>query len=237
MALLLSLEWGAKAAPDFNGLGFKAYLAGDYPKALGLFDRARKETPEEAYGWFNWARTTAIINAKVDPPACDRADDWRYLALASLEKSLEIDRAKILPKLDEAGNKLDEFKATRPYVRWWAAQQPVPVAKTELRDLITGSEWIRYEGTMLVWIDFSKDGQVTETHAQGGAVPKKAGSWSAKGTDLVVTGPDKKVRTFGVGKQKEYFDEGQLYITELQLSEEPAGKNWLLGPVDSDCGP
>lgn len=240
--LMLSLSGAAFAKdakkPDLNAQGFKEYKKGNHKKALELFTKARKQTPENAYAWFNWARVTAVLNAKVEPDDCERASDWRYLAIASLDEGLRRGRAQVVEKINEDEPGLVPLEKTGVFKRWWSAVQPPPSNDAELKGFISKHpRWFHHEGVLQVQTELASDGRVLQTRMMGEVEEKEIGRWSVKDGALQLALAGAKPVKAAIKQSPWCFAEGKHCFTVLRLQDENFDHDWELGPPDDDCGP
>ncbi|MDY7225331.1 tetratricopeptide repeat protein [Hyalangium rubrum] len=232
---------------DSNALGFKAYEKGDYKKAHGLFEKALKQNPDNAYARLNRARTITLLNQskdKVDSAeSCDYASNWMFRALADLSKAVELNRAAILPKIDEDEKGLKPLKAREDYVKWRKAVGALAgeAGGTEKVLRETSDWWFHAPGAIPVGITLHPDKKISELSPAGEEQP--AGQWGLKGEQLEFTPPKGKPVHWKVSTEKYYFNEGKDFFFELQLvpanAELPAS-GWLAGPlragpITGDC--
>ena len=200
-------------AADPNADGFAEYKKGNYAKAAPLFDKAIKTQPKNAWAWLNRARTLALLAKGKEPDDyCDYGKNWVLLALDALEHAVELDKAKVLAKLEEPDPGTEALKARREVRDWLAA--------------------VTYDGDAAKLLAAQPDWHSTE---EPGAVPKNltldAKSWKVTGGKLSLVENGKSV-PYEVKVQPWYFDEGKRHFSVLQLQGPTV---WALGPVLADC--
>lgn len=220
---------------DANVAGFKLYKKGRYKEALRLFDRARKETPDNPYAWFNWGRVTAILGDKRgDPMTCERTEDWRYLALASIQRGLEIDREKVRAKILEDEPGLVPLEKTPQFAAWWLAEQALPKEDAALRAfLVAHGEWVRM-AEMPTTVTLSKDGTFREARVGLEDSPLATGKWTVTGGKLLLG-----EISYTLTKRQWAFGEGRHRVSRLALEPTDLARADALElwPLDGDCGP
>jgi hypothetical protein len=233
---------------DSNALGFKAYEKGDYKKAHTLFEKALKQNPDNPYARLNRARTTVLLNqskGKVESAeSCDYAKNWVFRALSDLSKAVELDRATLLPKIDEDQKGLKPLKAQADYAKWRKAVGALAsdAGGTEKVLKETSDWWYHAPGAIPVGITLHPDKKVSEMNPSGEETA--AGQWSLKGQQLELTPLKGKPVLWDVRVEKYAFNEGKDFFFDLQLvatnAEASASPDWLTGPlragpITGDC--
>jgi tetratricopeptide (TPR) repeat protein len=223
---------------DSNALGFKAYEKGDYKKAHGLFEKALKQNPDNAYARLNRARTATLLNKGKEQSGdfdyCTYESNWIFRALADLSKAIELNRAEILPKIDEDPKGLKALKERPEYIRWRKAVSLLAVeadaAEKVLRDT---PEWLFQEpGAIPLSISLRPDKKVVETTLSG--EEQVAGQWSLKGGQIELKPLKGPAMAWKPIAEKYFFNQGGDFFFELHLV--PAGSTesasgWLAGPL------
>src|SRR4051794_26890522 len=166
---------------DSNALGFKAYEKGDHKKAHGLFEKALKQSPDNAFARLNRARTITLLNQGKeeadDFDYCTYESNWIFRALADLSKAVELNREALLPKIDEDSKGLKALKARPEYSKWRKAVSILAAgaggAEKGVRDT---PDWLfQAPGTIPVFISLKPDKKVIETSPSGDE--QAAGQW------------------------------------------------------------
>ncbi|WP_224371967.1 tetratricopeptide repeat protein [Hyalangium versicolor] len=253
LPLLACLAWMALPGlaqakdTDSNALGFKAYEKGDYKKAHGLFEKALKQNPDNAYARLNRARTTTLLNKGKEEVGtfdyCDYGSNWIFRALADLSRAVELDRAVVLPKIDEDAKGLKALKARSEYKKWRKAVSVLAGEAGGAEKVIRESpEWLfQAPRDIPVFITLKPDKKIIESRPPEDEKP--AGQWSLKGEQLMFTPEKGKPAAWKVITEKYAFNEGQDFFFELQLvpvDAETSASGWLsgplrMGPLEGDC--
>jgi tetratricopeptide (TPR) repeat protein len=240
LIILCCLVSGLASAKDTdsNALGFKAYEKGDYKKAHGLFEKALKQNPDNAYARLNRARTITLLNQGKEKAKsfdyCAYDSNWIYRALADLSKAVELDRAAVLPKIDEDPKGLKALKALVEYQKWRTAVSVLAGEGGSTEKLLRDTpEWLfQLPGMLPVSISLKPDKKIIESSLSG--EEQAAGQWSLKGDQLELTPENGKATTWKVSAEKYYFNQGRDFFFELQLvpvGEGGSGPDWLEGPL------
>ncbi len=223
---------------DSNALGFKAYEKGDYKKAHGLFEKALKQNPDNAYARLNRARTTTLLNKGKEEKDgfeyCDYPSNWIFRALADLSKAVELERAAVLPKIDEDQKGLKALKERGEYLKWRKAVSllgaEAGAAEKVLRET---PDWLYEQPAAIpVHISLRPDKKVvTQDHTMEETI---AGQWSLKGGQLEITPANGKATLWKPVAEQYYFNEGKDFFFDPQLQpvgEGASGSGWLGGPL------
>jgi len=243
LLLLACLAWAALPGhalakdTDSNALGFKAYEKGDLKKAHGLFEKALKQNPSNAYARLNRARTTTLLNQGKeeadDFDYCAYEANWIFRALSDLSKAVELDRAALLPKIDEDAKGLKALKARAEYAKWRKAVSVLAADAAEVEKVVRDTpDWsFEMPGTIPVLISLGPDKKVSETSATGDT---PVGQWSLKSGQVEITPAKGKATTWKVSTEKYFFNQGQDFFFELQLKPtvtDASPSGWLEGPL------
>jgi tetratricopeptide (TPR) repeat protein len=243
LPLLTCLVWVALPGQawakdtDSNAQGFKAYEKGDTRKAHTLFEKALKQNPDNAFARLNRARTTTLLNQGREEAAdfeyCDYPSNWIFRALADLSKAVEVNPA-LLTKIDEDPKGLKALKGRLEYRNWRKAVSLLTGEKEAARKVLHGgSEWLFILPAQIpVSVTLEPDQKVSEL-GMGGET-KTVARWSLKGEGVELTPDNGKPVPWKVGAGKFYFNQGQDFLFELQLT--PTGKSasapgWFEGPL------
>jgi tetratricopeptide (TPR) repeat protein len=226
----------AKGA-DNNALGFKAYEKGDYKKAHGLFEKALKQDPGNAFARLNRARTTTLLNQGKEESAsfeyCAYESNWIFRALADLSRAVDLNRAALLPKIDEDQKGLKTLKARPEYTKWRQAVSVLAGEAAVEKVVRDTPDWLFQEpGAIPVSITLTPDKKVIETSPSGDEQP--AGQWNLKGSHVEITPVKGKPVSWKAIAEKYFFNQGKDYFFELQLvpvEPEATASGWLVGPL------
>ncbi len=240
LALLACLAWASPAsakAPDSNALGFKAYEKGDYKRAHGLFEKALKQNPDNAFARLNRARTITLLNqGKEESDSfeyCTYESNWIFLALADLSRAVELNRAAVLPKIDEDQKGLKALKARDEYGKWRKAVSILAAEAGTEKVLRETPDWLFEQPSAIpVFISLKTDKKVIESSPSG--EEQAAGQWSLKGGQLEVTPLKGKPVSWKVIAEKYFFNEGKDFFFDLQLvptHADASATGWLGGPL------
>lgn len=243
LLLLTCLAWAAVPGhahakdTDSNALGFKAYEKGDYKKAHGLFEKALKQDPDNAYARLNRARTTTILNqGKEEADSfdyCAYESNWIFRALADLSKAVELNRAALLPKIDEDQKGLKALKARPEYSKWRKAVSVLAAEAGTEKVVRETSDWLFQEPRAIpVFVTLKPDKKIIETSPTGDEQP--VGQWSLKGGQVEITPVKGKPVSWKAIAEKYFFNQGKDFFFELQLvpaEPDAAASGWLAGPL------
>jgi len=245
-ASLVLLAWIAWAAlpgqahakdTDSSALGFKAYMKGDYKKAHGLFEKVLKQDPNNAYARLNRARTTTLLNRGKEEADgfeyCVYESNWMFRALADLSKAVELNRAALLPKIDEDQKGLKALKDRPEYSKWRKAVS-VLAAEAEAEKVVREtSDWLFQEaGAVPIFITLKPDQKLMEMSPAGDEQP--TGRWAIKGGQVEITPMKGKPVLWKLMTEKFFFNQGRDFFFELQLvpaEPDAAAEGWLAGPL------
>jgi tetratricopeptide (TPR) repeat protein len=243
LALLACLAWAVLPSPayakdtDSNALGFKAYEKGDYKKAHGLFEKALKQNPDNAFARLNRARTLTLLNqGKEESDSfeyCTYESNWIFLALADLSKAVELNRAAVLPKIDEDSKGLKALKARGEYGKWRKAVSLLAAEAGAEKVLRETPDWVFEQPSAIsVYITLQPDKKVVEASPTG--EEQAAGQWSLKEGQLEITPVKGKPVSWKLIAEKYFFNQGKDFFFDLQLvptGSEAAATGWLGGPL------
>ncbi|MDC0715212.1 hypothetical protein POL68_42580 [Stigmatella sp. ncwal1] len=231
---------------DANALGFKAYGKKHYKKAHGLFEKALKQNPSNAYARLNRARTTTLLQSGKketdDFDYCALHTNWIFQALADLSRAVELDRAALLPKIDEDQTGLKALKALDEYKKWRQAVSVLTAEAGTEKVLRDTPHWlIQAPGQVPLFISLKPDHTVTEQ--EGDRDEKTIGQWSLKEGQLSIGPSQGKARPWKVEADKSFFNQGQDFFFATYLvpqAEEAAAPGslagpWSAGPLTDDC--
>ncbi len=243
LLLLTCLAWAAlpgdahAKGADNNALGFKAYEKGDYKKAHGLFEKALKQDPDNAYARLNRARTITLLNQGKEESAsfeyCAYESNWIFRALADLSRAVELNRTALLPKIDEDQKGLKALKARPEYTKWRLAVS-VLAGEAAMEKVVRDTpDWLFQDpGAIPMSITLKPDKKVIETSPSGDEQP--AGQWNLKGDQVEITPVKGKPVSWRAIAEKYFFNQGKDYFFDLQLvpvEPEAAASGWLVGPL------
>jgi hypothetical protein len=166
----------AKSGKDLNTEGYRLYLKGKFPEALGLFRRAAAADPGYALGRYNLACTLGVLR-KQGPEAVCRYGAYKSAILDQLEEAVRIDpetraKAETDPDLDSVRDtvrylRLFGYSPTNPEdvgtiliaVAWYGAASGAfgPAATLDFRD----------DGTLALTVLDTTGDQVKHTEYSG----------------------------------------------------------------------
>lgn len=220
---------------DHNGIGFKAFQKGDFKSALKSFELSMKNDPKNAFGHLNHARTLIALNIKTDPDDyCSYESNWVLLALASLSKSMEVDKMKVTGKLKEIKEpSFLEFKKRPEYKKWESTLMGPILDDQKLKGFVLShAEWVTREAGMpptMVTLrqDFTMNIQKPDGQNAEGRWRVENGKIHLE-SQLLTTALSLKVIPF-------FFNEGRRYISSTILVDEKKETELFLGPVTDDC--
>jgi tetratricopeptide (TPR) repeat protein len=207
-------------AADPNAEGFALYKKGDFVKAHELFKKAVAAAPKNPWARVNHARTLAVLS-KGEAPAdyCTYEKNWIHLALAELDKAVELDRKAVLAKLAEPDPGIKLLEKLTEYQLWLAA--------------------VRFEATSDAAL--TKFLEANPSWHQGGAgripvsLTLEPKTWSVKDKRVSITREGRAAR-YTVAVRGWFFGEGKFSFRVLLLENvDDAGDAWTLGPVVADC--
>lgn len=228
----------AAKSPDANALGFRAYQDGDLPRAKSLFEQAVREQPENPYAWFNLGRVTFLLgeNTTVEDE-CNLAENPVYRALHSFTRAYEVDAAKTLAKLGEAGNRLDAFKQRDEVKKWLASLEPLPTDATSLAVWMKRHpRWHVARGARPAAYTFETGGAVQEWTPPD--TTKQIATWRIEKDELVLTLDGVIIARLRPVRQRFAFGEGAYAFQRVVLApstRECAMGDLILDPVLGDC--
>jgi tetratricopeptide (TPR) repeat protein len=244
LALLACLAWAVLATPahakdtDSNALGFKAYEKGDYKKAHGLFEKALKQNPDNAFARLNRARTITLLNQgkeeRDDFEYCTYESNWIFRALADLSKAVELNRAALLPKIDEDQKGLKALKARGEYGKWRKAVSVLAEEAGAEKVLRETPDWLYEQPSAIpVFVSLKPDKKVVEMNP-GDGTEQAVGQWGLKNGQVEITPVKGKAATWKVISEKYFFNQGQDFFFDLQLvpvASEATATGWFGGPL------
>ncbi len=220
-----------------NALGFRAYEKGDIKKAHGLFEKALKQNPSNAYARLNRARTTTLLNKGKEEKAefeyCEYPSNWIFRALADLSQAVELNPS-LLAKIDEDAKGLKALKERVEYRSWRKAVGILTAepgaAEKALRD--TGDWLFIMPAQLPVSVTLGPDKKVSEQRMTG--EPETVATWSPKGDGVEITPLKGKPVRWKPEAGRFYFNQGQDFIFELHLKppeDQAQAEGWRSGPL------
>lgn len=150
----------AESAAELNTQGYRLYLKGQFPEALGLFRRAVAADPTYTLGRYNLACTLGVLR-KQGPEAVCRYDAYKSAILDHLEEAVRLDPATRTKA--ETDPDLDPVRDTVRYLRLFG------YSPTNPEDVKTFLDSVSWYGTAsgafgpAAALDFRPDGTVALT--------------------------------------------------------------------------
>lgn len=238
-ACLVAMGSSAAAAAsgaDLNRQGFAAYEKGDIAAAHKLFLKAVKKEPKNAYAWLNLARTTTLRAGGKEPAEpCALGESWVFLALAHLDRAMQLDAAAIAPKLADDTTGLAHLKKRDEFAAWQVAVQPLPKDDTGVRTFLQQHNFFWASAGVLEGLTLEQDG-TAQYGIPGGEAP--IGKWSVVKGAVEIKEGEKLVRRYRLTVQPWAFGEGKYSYRRVVLEQDGTqeGPDLLeYGPM-MDCG-
>lgn len=221
---------------DLNRQGFAAYEKGDVARAHGLFTRAVAKDPNNAFAWLNLARTTTLRarGAEADDP-CTLENNWVFVALAHLDRAMQLDAKAIAPKIADDTKGLAALRKREEFSAWQLAQQPLPKDDDGLRAFFKQHNFFWASAGVLQGLTLHADGKAT-WGVPGQEAP--LGSWTVGRGGVDIREGDRLIRRYRPKVTPWAFGEGKYTVRRLVLEQDGTrdGPDTLeYGPM-MDCG-